>query len=93
MDIDSQANETDELSKVIERLAGFRLLMSYMGVVGKIMGDSGLAEMWHEKYCKNFLKVASMGLLPKSTTVRNRMDGLEDTYCGADLMDGLEDTY
>ncbi|GBO30049.1 hypothetical protein AVEN_253573-1 [Araneus ventricosus] len=46
-----------------------------------------------QKYCKNFLKVASIGLLSKSTTVRNRMDGLEDTYCGAVLMDALEDTY
>ncbi|GBM54180.1 hypothetical protein AVEN_64526-1 [Araneus ventricosus] len=45
MDIVSQADEIDELSKVIVRLGGFHLLMSYMGAVGKIMGGSGLEEM------------------------------------------------
>ncbi|GBM61462.1 hypothetical protein AVEN_96571-1 [Araneus ventricosus] len=48
MDIVSQANETDDLSKVIVRLGGFHLLMSYMGAVGKIMGGSALEEMWFE---------------------------------------------
>ncbi|GBN50756.1 hypothetical protein AVEN_185748-1 [Araneus ventricosus] len=35
IDIVSQADEIDELSKVIVRLGGFHLLMSYMGAVAK----------------------------------------------------------
>ncbi|GBM30728.1 hypothetical protein AVEN_259588-1 [Araneus ventricosus] len=48
MDIVSQADETDELDIIIVKLGGFHLLMSYMGAVVKIMGGSGLEEMWCE---------------------------------------------
>ncbi|GBN73601.1 hypothetical protein AVEN_273721-1 [Araneus ventricosus] len=48
MDVVSQADEIDELFKAIVRLGGLHLLMSYMGAVGKIMGGSGLEDMWYE---------------------------------------------
>ncbi|GBM49352.1 hypothetical protein AVEN_148680-1 [Araneus ventricosus] len=53
MDIVSQADETDELSKVIVRLGGFHQLLSYMGAVGKIMSGSGLEHMCCEVFAKN----------------------------------------
>ncbi|GBM67449.1 hypothetical protein AVEN_265402-1 [Araneus ventricosus] len=53
MDIISQADEIVELSKVIVRLGGFYLLMSYMGAVSKVMGGGGLKKMWYEIFTKN----------------------------------------
>ncbi|GBN52973.1 hypothetical protein AVEN_47393-1 [Araneus ventricosus] len=53
IDIVSQADEIDELSNVIIRLGGFHMLMSYMEAVDKIMGGSGLEEMWYEVFAKN----------------------------------------
>ena len=41
------------LSSVTVRLGGFHLLMSYMGAIGKIMGGSGLKELWQTVYGKN----------------------------------------
>lgn len=55
VDIVSQADETDVLSSVIVRLGGLHLLMSYMGAVGRSMGESGLEELWEEVYAKNAL--------------------------------------
>lgn len=52
-DIVSQADETDVLSTVIVRLGGFHLLMSYMGAVAKIMGGSGMEEIWEKVFAKN----------------------------------------
>ncbi|GBO07852.1 hypothetical protein AVEN_191274-1 [Araneus ventricosus] len=57
MDIVSQTDKIDELSKVIVRLGGFHLLISCMGAVGKIMGDSGLEEMWYEVFAKKAVVV------------------------------------
>ncbi|KAJ8887374.1 hypothetical protein PR048_013589 [Dryococelus australis] len=53
MDIVSQADKVDELSKVIVRLGGCHLLMSYMEAVGKIMDGSGMEQMWGEVFSKN----------------------------------------
>ncbi|GBN06270.1 hypothetical protein AVEN_67448-1 [Araneus ventricosus] len=53
MDIVSKAKETDELSKVIVRLDGFHLLMSYMGAEVEITGGRGLEEMQFELFSKN----------------------------------------
>ncbi|KAJ8873474.1 hypothetical protein PR048_024292 [Dryococelus australis] len=53
IDIVSQVNETDELSKVIVRLGRFHLLVSHMGAVGKIIGGSGMEEMWGGVFAKN----------------------------------------
>ncbi len=39
-----------DLSKVIARLGGFHLLMSYMGSVGFIMAGSGLGTLWGTVY-------------------------------------------
>ncbi|GBO20054.1 hypothetical protein AVEN_139696-1 [Araneus ventricosus] len=50
MDVVSQAGEIYELCKVIVRLDGFHLLMSYMGTLGKFMGGSGL-----KKYSMRYL--------------------------------------
>ncbi|KAJ8875760.1 hypothetical protein PR048_023659 [Dryococelus australis] len=52
-DIVSQADKTDELSKVIVRLGEFHLLMSYMGEVVKIMGGSVMGELSGELFSKN----------------------------------------
>lgn len=41
-----------DLDKVIVRLGGFHLLMSYLGSIGQIMTDSGLAELWERVYAK-----------------------------------------
>lgn len=38
------------LSNVVVRLGGFHLLMSFLGSVGFIMADSGLAELWSTVY-------------------------------------------
>lgn len=35
-----------DLDKIIVRLGGFHLLMSYLGSIGQIMTGSGLAELW-----------------------------------------------
>ncbi|GBN77827.1 hypothetical protein AVEN_50209-1 [Araneus ventricosus] len=62
MDIVLQADKFDELSNV--RVGGFHLLMSYMGAEGKIIGCSGLEEIWYEEFYvqkkqKNFSKIVA----------------------------------
>lgn len=46
------ASSTEHLDKVIVRLGGFHLLMSYLGSIGQIMAGSGLAELWEQVYAK-----------------------------------------
>ncbi len=41
-----------DLDKVIVRLGGFHLLMSFLGSIGHIMTGSGLAELWERVYAK-----------------------------------------
>lgn len=41
------------LSRVVVRLGGFHLLLSFLGSVGHIMAGSGLEEMWANIYAKN----------------------------------------
>jgi hypothetical protein len=43
---------SQDLDKVIVRLGGFHLLMSYLGSIGHIMTGSGLAELWETVYAK-----------------------------------------
>ena len=43
---------SQELDKVIVRLGGFHLLMSYLGSIGQIMTGSGLSELWERVYAK-----------------------------------------
>ena len=43
---------SQDLDKVIIRLGGFHLLMSYIGSIGHIMDGSGLAELWETVYAK-----------------------------------------
>ena len=43
---------SQDLDKVIVRLGGFHLLMSYLGSIGHIMDGSGLAELWETVYTK-----------------------------------------
>ena len=43
---------SDDLKKVIVRLGGFHLLMSFMGSMGNIMAGSGLEELWESVYAK-----------------------------------------
>lgn len=45
-----------ELNMLVVRLGGFHLMMSYMGAVGHIMGDSGLAVQWETVYASNTVK-------------------------------------
>ena len=41
-----------DLDKVIVRLGGFHLLMSFLGSIGQIMTGSGLEELWQRVYAK-----------------------------------------
>jgi hypothetical protein len=41
-----------DLDKVVVRLGGFHLLMSYLGSIGQIMSGSGLADLWERVYAK-----------------------------------------
>jgi len=43
---------SNNLHKVVVRLGGFHLLMSYLGSIGQIMSGSGLAELWERVYAK-----------------------------------------
>ena len=42
-----------DLDKVVVRLRGFHLIMSYMGAIGAVMGGSGLSELWETVYAPN----------------------------------------
>ncbi|KAK3895921.1 hypothetical protein Pcinc_000394 [Petrolisthes cinctipes] len=41
-----------DLDRVVVRLGGFHLLMSYLGSIGKIMTGSGLEDLWKRVYAK-----------------------------------------
>ena len=47
------AGPSSPLSRVIVRLGGFHLLMSFLGAIGTIMAGSGLEELWDTVYAKN----------------------------------------
>ncbi|XP_061723992.1 uncharacterized protein LOC133530150 [Cydia pomonella] len=49
------------ISKIILRLGGFHLLMSFMGAIGKIMAGSGLREWWAKIYAIGSLEKMIMG--------------------------------
>ena len=42
-----------DLDKVVVRLGGFHLLMSYLGSIGQITTGSGLADLWERVYAKS----------------------------------------
>ena len=46
---------SEDLSRVIVRLGGFHLLMSFLGCIGHIMTGSGIEEIWKTVYAKNSL--------------------------------------
>lgn len=52
-EIVSAAEENSDVSKIIVRLGGFHLLMSFMGSVGLIMEESGLESLWETVYGSN----------------------------------------
>lgn len=52
IDIVAASDTTNNISKIVVRLGGFHLLMSYMGAVGKIMEGSGLTDLWSTVYGK-----------------------------------------
>ena len=41
-----------DLNKIIRRLGGFHLLVSFVGRIGQIMTGSGLPELWDRMYAK-----------------------------------------
>ena len=43
---------SNDLDKVVVRLGGFHLLMSYLGSIGQIMAGSGLSDLWERVYAK-----------------------------------------
>jgi len=47
------SSEEEMFSKVILRLGGFHLLMSFMAAIGFIMAGSGLQELWSTIYAPN----------------------------------------
>ncbi|CAG4951420.1 unnamed protein product [Parnassius apollo] len=55
-EIVSAAPEGSELSKIIIRLGGFHLLMSFMGAIGHIMQGSGMKEVLAEIYASKSLE-------------------------------------
>ncbi|CAB3252778.1 unnamed protein product [Arctia plantaginis] len=55
-EIVSAAPEGSELSKIIVRLGGFHLLMSFFGAIGYIMHGSGLKEVLSEIYVPKSLE-------------------------------------
>lgn len=52
-EIVTAAEKNSSISKVIVRLGGFHLLMSFMGSIGYIMGGSGLKEVLSVIYAPN----------------------------------------
>lgn len=52
-DILLAASPDSVLSRVEVRIGGFHLLMSFLGAIGKVMGGSGLEDMWNTIYAKN----------------------------------------
>ncbi|KAE8752846.1 hypothetical protein FOCC_FOCC000584, partial [Frankliniella occidentalis] len=53
MDIILSSPQNSPVRKVIVRLGGFHLLMSFMGSIGHLMAGSGLEELWTTVYAKN----------------------------------------
>ncbi|KAE8743265.1 hypothetical protein FOCC_FOCC011145 [Frankliniella occidentalis] len=53
--------QNSPLRKVIVRLGGFHLLMSFMGSVGNVMSGSGVEDLWATVYAKNTVQHISSG--------------------------------
>lgn len=53
VDMVTAAEETDILQRLIIRLGGFHMLMSFLGSIGYLMAESGLEELWNVIYAKN----------------------------------------
>ena len=53
MDIVLATGTNNPISKVIVRLGGFHLLISFMGAVGTIMAGRGIEEIWETVYAPN----------------------------------------
>lgn len=51
-EIVAAADENTDISKVIVRLGGFHLIMSFLGSIGHIMKGSGLEELWKTVYAE-----------------------------------------
>lgn len=49
----SDADSTSPVGKIVLRLGGFHLLMSFLGSIGNIMEGSGLAELLQTIYAGN----------------------------------------
>ena len=49
----ASADPDSDLAKVVVKLGGFHLLMSYLGTIGHIMSGSGLEELWALLYAQN----------------------------------------
>ncbi|XP_063235988.1 uncharacterized protein LOC134538524 [Bacillus rossius redtenbacheri] len=49
-EIVSSAEGSSDISKIVLRLGGFHLLMSFMGSIGRIMEGSGLESLWAAVY-------------------------------------------
>ena len=47
---------SSNLPNIFIRLGGFHLLMSYLGSIGHIMGESGLSDQWKTVYAPNSVK-------------------------------------
>lgn len=46
-------NSSSELSKIVVRLGGFHLLMSFLGTIGYIMNGSGIEDLYAQIYARN----------------------------------------
>lgn len=47
------ADSSSDISKLVVRLGGFHLLMSFLGTIGHIMNGSGIEELYNTVYAKN----------------------------------------
>lgn len=56
MEIVAGSEESLDLSKIVVRLGGFHLLMSYLGCIGRIMEGSGMESLWVTVYGRATVK-------------------------------------
>lgn len=56
MAIVAGSEDQSDLSRVVVRLGGFHLLISYLGCIGRIMEGSGIESLWETVYGKTTVK-------------------------------------
>lgn len=96
-DITAAADPNTDLSKVVVRLGGFHLLMSFIGAIGYIMSGSGLEDIFKLIYAENCVQHIMSGhaygravrahLLVHLSVTKIVMDSIEFTEEERDFLD------